>query len=86
VSASFTDVDASECQVSDDDITVPGMQLGDDVLVYPKDANANQGWDTRFTLDGYAPTGDDTIRVMTCNIGAQNGQNTTLPLQVLLFR
>jgi hypothetical protein len=67
-------------------VDVPGLQIGDDVLVFPRDHSA--GWDIAFVLDVYGPTGVNAgqIAVRVCNVTGSGVDPAPLPLLVLGFR
>ena len=67
-------------------VDVPGLQIGDDVLVFPRDHSA--GWDIAFVLDAYGPTGVNAgqIAVRVCNVTGSGVDPAPLPLLVLGFR
>lgn len=77
-------IGASSCGFSNN-IPVPGLQSGDEVLVIAGDAGG-AGWDPNFLLGGYGPTGVGTIRVVLCNYTAGLLDPGPLSLQVLGFR
>src|SRR5215216_69892 len=69
---------------ADTGISVPGLQAGDDVLVFPR--STSEGWNAGLILDGYGPGGASSIAVVVCNpVGAPIDPGP-LPLTVLGFR
>jgi hypothetical protein len=72
-----------ECENSGE-LTIPGLQAADDVLVLPADGGA--GWTSGLFLEGYGPTGGGGVRVRVCNRSGGALANPVAPLLVLGFR
>jgi len=66
------------------DISVPGMQGTEEILVIP--GGYAEGWSSDLFLDAYGASGPGTIRVRVCFYGSPAVNPGNLPLTVLLFR
>jgi hypothetical protein len=65
-------------------IAVPGLQAGDDVLVFPR--SVGEGWNAALILDGYGPDTGGSVAVRVCNTGGLSIDPPAQPLTVLGFR
>jgi hypothetical protein len=67
-------------------LPVPGLQDGDDVLLYPRDSFT--GWPSGIFLDAYGPSADNSgqISLRVCNYSGGDFDPGALPLRVLIFR